>query len=118
MSIENKLLKITAQSRYRLIKEIWNLPGSSDTHRDLITKELTLLRDEISEAINSSDILSVPLCREIADDEGIPKIKKNICILAVNGISEKCLADLNCVNVGYASRCIMRLKEEYPELFR
>lgn len=118
MSIETKLLKITAQSRYRLMREIWNLPASSDIHRDLITKELTLLRNEIYETITSSDILSVPLCREIADDEGIPKVKKNICTLAVNGISEKCLADLNCVNIGYASRCIMSLKEDYPELFR
>ena len=121
MNIETKLLKITAQSRYRIMKKIWNLSASYTSYninRELITDELTLLRNEIFQAIASSDLLSAPICREIAEDAGIPQVRKSICILAVNGISEECLADLNCVNVAYARMCIKCLKEDYPELFR
>ena len=118
MSLETKLLKITARGRYRMMREIWNHSGSAATHRDLIIRELTFLRKEIFETIISSDILSVPLCREIADDEGMPQVKKNICILAIYGIDARCIADLNCVNIGYVRMCIKSLKEEYTELFR
>lgn len=121
MSLETKLLKITAKTLYRLMREIWNRPASSrlqDSDKDLITRELGLLRKEISKAITSSDILSVPICGEIAEDTEIPQVRKNICILAIYGIDDECIADLNCVNVAYARMCIKSLKEDYPELFR
>lgn len=117
MSLETKLLKITARGRYRMMREIWKHPGSAAMHRDLIIKELTFLRKEIFESIISSDILSVSLCIEIADDEGMPQVKKNICILAIYGTDAECIADLNCVNVGYVRMCIKSLKKDYPELF-
>lgn len=117
MNLETKLLKITALSRYRLMREIWRLPASPDTHKNLITKELTLLRNEIYEAITSSGTPTGVLYRDIVEGEGIPLIKKNICILAKSGISEECIADLNCVNIGYVRMCIKSLKEDYPELF-
>ena len=122
MNLETKLLNITAQSRLRLMKKIWTQPASPRQHetpKKLIFNELTLLRNEIYKTAISQDILSGnPLCREIAEDEGIPQIKKNICILAINGIDAGCIADLNCVNIGYVRMCIRSLKEDYPELFR
>lgn len=122
MKIETKLLSITAESQYRLIKEIWNQsasPRSVDLNRGLVINGSTSLRKQIFKAITSSDMLSAePICREIAEDDAIPLIRKNICILAIYGIDARCIADLNCVNIGYVRMCIRSLKEEYPELFR
>lgn len=122
MKIETKLLSITAGSQYRLIKEIWNQsasPRSVDLNRGLVINVSTSLRKQIFKAITSADMLSAdPICREIAEDDVIPLIRKNICILAIYGIDAGCIADLNCVNIGYVRMCIRSLKEEYPELFR
>jgi hypothetical protein len=121
MEIETKLLCITAESRSRLMRKIWEMPASAGAHlrhRELITSELTLLRNELFRAITSSEMLSGWLCRKIAEDEGIPQVRKNICILAIYGIDAGCIADLNCVNIGYVKMCIRSLKKDYPELFR
>jgi hypothetical protein len=118
MKIETKLLNITAESRLRLVRKIWETSVSSKAHKELVTQELGILRNELFRTITSSGMPSVPICREIAEDDGIPLVRKNICILAIYGIDARCIADLNCVNIGYVRMCIRSLKEEYPELFR
>lgn len=121
MKAETKLLKITASGRFRLIKKIWNTPASQKAHninKETIIDELSLLRNELFRTITSSDMQSSPICREIAEDDRIPLVRKNICILAIYGLDAGCIADLNCVNIGYVRMCIKSLKEEYPELFR
>lgn len=118
MKIETKLLNITAESRFRLVRKIWETSVSSKAHKELVTRELGILRNELFRTITSSGMPSVPICREIAEDYGIPLVRKNICILAIYGIDARCIADLNCVNIGYVRMCIRSLKEEYPELFR
>ena len=118
MKIETKLLNITAESRFRLVRKIWETPVSSKAHKELVIHELGSLRNELFRTITSSDMSSVPICREISEDDGIPLVRKNICILAIYGIDAECIADLNCVNIGYVNMCIRSLKEDYPELFR
>lgn len=103
------------------MKKFWNqsaLSRAYNINSELISDELTLLRNEIFQTITSSDLLSVPICREIAEDSDIPQVRKSINILAIYGIDAGCIADLNCINVGYVRMCIKSLKEDYPDLFR
>ena len=122
MNLETKLLNITAHSRFRLMKKIWHYSPFYRTPRilkDEITNELRLLRDEIFKTVSSSKISTEnPLCRKIVENEEIPNVNKNIYLLAINGIDAGCIADLNCVNVGYVRACLGSFKEDYPELFR
>ena len=121
MKIETKLLKITAESRLRIMKHIWSHASERTgdiAYRSLITNELTHLRKEIFETIISDEYVSdLPIIREIAEDDRIPQMRKNIDILALYGMDSECIAALNCVNIGYVRMCIRTLKADYPELF-
>ena len=121
MKIETKLLKITAESRLRIMKHIWSHASERTgdiSYRSLITNELTHLRKEIFETIISDEYVSdLPIIREIAEDDRIPQMRKNIDILALYGMDSECIAALNCVNIGYVRMCIRTLKADYPELF-
>lgn len=122
--IYEQLLQITAESRFRTFKAIWNLtPPSSgagqNSSRDLISQELTRTRTEIFKKLTSiKTSYTHPIIRVIAETDGISIVKKNITISAIYGIDLKCIADMNCVNSSYVRMCIRTLKEEYPELFR
>jgi hypothetical protein len=121
MKIETKLLKITAESRLRIMKHIWSHASERTgdiAYRSLITNELTHLRKEIFETVISDEYVSdLPIIREIAEDDRIPQMRKNIDILALCGMDSECIAALNCVNIGYVRMCIRTLKADYPELF-
>ena len=121
MKIETKLLKITAESRLRIMKHIWSHASERTgdiAYRSLITNELTHLRKEIFETVISDEYASdLPIIREIAEDDRIPQMRKNIDILALYGMNSECIAALNCVNIGYVRMCIRTLKADYPELF-
>ena len=121
MKIETKLLKITAESRLRIMKHIWSHASERTgdiSYRSLITNELTHLRKEIFETVISDEYASdLPIIREIAEDDRIPQMRKNIDILALYGMESECIAALNCVNIGYVRMCIRTLKADYPELF-
>jgi hypothetical protein len=121
MKIETKLLKITAESRLRIMKHIWSHASERTgdiAYRSLITNELTHLRKEIFETVISDEYASdLPIIREIAEDDRIPQMRKNIDILALYGMDSECIAALNCVNIGYVRMCIRTLKADYPELF-
>ena len=121
MKIETKLLKITAESRLRIMKHIWSHASERTgdiSYRSLITNELTHLRKEIFETVISDEYVSdLPIIREIAEDDRIPQMRKNIDILALYGMDSECIAALNCVNIGYVRMCIRTLKADYPELF-
>lgn len=121
MKIETKLLKITAESRLRIMKHIWSHASERTgdiAYRSLITNELTHLRKEIFETVISDEYVSdLPIIREIAEDDRIPQMRKNIDILALYGMDSECIAALNCVNIGYVRMCIRTLKADYPELF-
>ena len=121
MKIETKLLKITAESRLRIMKHIWSHASERTgdiAYRSLITNELTHLRKEIFETVISDEYVSdLPIIREIAEDDRIPQMRKNIDILALYGMNSECIAALNCVNIGYVRMCIRTLKADYPELF-
>lgn len=121
MKIETKLLKVTAESRLRIMKHIWSHASERTgdiAYRSLITNELTHLRKEIFETVISDEYASdLPIIREIAEDDRIPQMRKNIDILALYGMDSECIAALNCVNIGYVRMCIRTLKADYPELF-
>ena len=121
MGIEQKqelyirLLEITAESRFNLMKEIWN---RKTYNQDIISRTVTQLRNDIFRIIISKRFGSYhPIIRKIAENDGIPQIRKNIGILSTYGLDDKCIANLNCVNVGYVRICIRALKSDFPEIF-
>lgn len=103
------------------MKHIWSHASERTgdiAYRSLITNELTHLRKEIFETVISDEYVSdLPIIREIAEDDRIPQMRKNIDILALYGMDSECIAALNCVNIGYVRMCIRTLKADYPELF-
>ncbi len=123
LKLYEMLLKITAEDRFRFMKEIWDLNRtqriiSHDTYRDAVCGFLTLLRNGIFEIITSESICSAyPMIREIATYEDMPQLKKNISILAICGMEAGYIAALNCVSIGYVKLCIRMMKADFPELF-
>ncbi len=110
-----RLLEITAESRFDLMKEIWN---RKTDNQDIISRTMTELRNGIFRIIISKRFSSShPIIQEIAENDGIPQIRKNIGILAIYGLDDECIADLNCVNAGYVRICIRSLKNDFPEIF-
>ena len=123
IQLYSRLLEITAENRFTLMKEIWNLcPAPASTYhttcRELISRSLTRVRNDIFTIITSDLPYSNHLVREIIEDDCMPLVKKNIAIMSTYKIDSKCIALTNSINVGYVRMCIRALKREYPELFR
>ncbi|MBR5299999.1 MAG: hypothetical protein IKU36_07095 [Bacteroidales bacterium] len=118
-----KLLEITAESRFAIMKDIWNLqvrirPLSHNHYRDAISNAITKLREDIFETLVSAGAFSSDaLIMEIASCSDLPQVKKNIAALAITGMSDECIAALNCVDKGYVRIYIRTLKEDFPEIF-
>ena len=118
-----KLLEITAESRFAIMKDIWNLqvrtrPLGHNQYRDIISDAITKLRQEIFDAlISDTAVSSDEFVNEIAACCDLPLIKKNIAVLAMTGLSNECIAAMNCVSLGYARMVIRTLRDDFPEIF-
>ena len=118
-----KLLEITAESRFAIMKDIWNLqvrtrPLGHNQYRDIISDAITKLRQEIFNILLSDPTLSSDeIVNEIAACCDLPLIKKNIAVLAMTGLSNECIAAMNCVSLGYARMVIRTLRDDFPEIF-
>lgn len=118
-----KLLEITAESRYAIMKDIWNLqvrtrPLGHNQYRDIISDAITKLRQEIFNILLSDPTLSSDgFVKEVAAYCDLPMIKKNIVILYMTGLSYECIAAMNCVSLGYARMVIRTLRDDFPEIF-
>lgn len=118
-----KLLEITAESRFAIMKDIWNLqvrtrPLGHNQYRDIISDAITKLRQEIFNILLSDPTLSSDeFVNEIAACCDLPLIKKNIAVLAMTGLSNECIAAMNCVSLGYARMVIRTLRDDFPEIF-
>lgn len=118
-----KLLKITTESRFAIMKDIWNLqvrtrPLGHNQYRDIISDAITKLRQEIFNILLSDPTLSSDeFVNEIAACCDLPLIKKNIAVLAMTGLSNECIAAMNCVSLGYARMVIRTLRDDFPEIF-
>ena len=118
-----KLLKITAESRFAIMKDIWNLQVRTrllghNQYREVISDALTKLRQEIFDTLLSDPTLSSDgFVNEIAVCCDLPLIKKNIAVLAMTGLSDECIAAMNCVSLGYVKMVIRTLRDDFPEIF-
>ena len=118
-----KLLEITAESRFAIMKDIWNLqvrtrPLGHNQYREVISEAITKLRQEIFNILLSDPTLSSDeIVNEIAACCDLPLIKKNIAVLAMTGLSNECIAAMNCVSLGYARMVIRTLRDDFPEIF-
>ena len=118
-----KLLEITAESRFAIMKEIWDLqikirPLSHNHYRDVISEAITKLRQDIFETLISDETLSSDgFVTEVASCCDMPLVKKNIAALAMTGLSDECIAAMNCVSLGYARMVIRTLRDDFPEIF-
>ena len=118
-----KLLEITAESRFAIMKDIWNLqvrtrPLGHNQYRDIISDAITKLRQEIFNILLSDPTLSSDgFVKEVAAYCDLPMIKKNIVILYMTGLSYECIAAMNCVSLGYARMGIRTLMDDFPEIF-
>lgn len=118
-----KLLEITAESRFAIMKDIWNLqirtrPLGHNQYRDIISDAITKLRQEIFNILLSDPTLSSDeFVNEIAACCDLPLIKKNIAVLAMTGLSNECIAAMNCVSLGYARMVTRTLRDDFPEIF-
>lgn len=118
-----KLLEITAESRFAIMKDIWNLqvrtrPLGHNQYRDIISDAITKLRQEIFNILLSDPTLSSDgFVKEVAAYCDLPMIKKNIVILYMTGLSYECIAAMNCVSLGYARMVIRTLRDDFPEIF-
>jgi len=118
-----KLLEITAESRFAIMKDIWNLqvrtrPLGHNQYRDIISEALAKMRQEIFDAlISDTAVSSDEFVNEIAACCDLPLIKKNIAVLAMTGLSNECIAAMNCVSLGYARMVIRTLRDDFPEIF-
>lgn len=118
-----KLLEITTESRFAIMKDIWNLqvrtrPLGHNQYRDIISDAITKLRQEIFNILLSDPTLSSDeFVNEIAACCDLPLIKKNIVILYMTGLSYECIAAMNCVSLGYARMVIRTLRDDFPEIF-
>ena len=118
-----KLLEITAESRFAIMKDIWNLqvrtrPLGHNQYRDTISDAITKLRQEIFNTLLSDPTLSSDgFVKEVAAYCDLPMIKKNIVILAMTGLSNECIAAMNCVSLGYVKMVTRTLRDDFPEIF-
>lgn len=118
-----KLLEITAESRFAIMKDIWNLrvrtrPLSHNQYREVISEALAKMRQEIFDAlISDTAVSSDGFVQEVAACCDLPMIKKNIAVLAMTGLSYECIAAMNCVSLGYARMVIRTLRNDFPEIF-
>ena len=118
-----KLLEITAESRFAIMKDIWNLqvrtrPLGHNQYRDIISDAITKLRQEIFNILLSDPTLSSDeIVNEIAACCDLPLIKKNIAVLAMTGLSNECIAAMNCVSLGYVKMVTRTLRDDFPEIF-
>ena len=118
-----KLLEITAKSRFTIMKEIWNLqvrtrPLGHNQYRDTISDAITKLRQEIFNSLLSDPTLSSDeFVNEIAVCHDLPLVKKNIAVLAMTGLSNECIAAMNCVSLGYVKMVTRTLRDDFPEIF-
>ena len=123
MELCRKLLKITAESRFAIMKDIWNLqvktrPLSHIQNREVISEALVKLRQEIFDALISDAALSSDgFVKEIEACCDLPLIKKNIAVLSMTGLSDECIAAMNCVSLGYARMVKRTLRDDFPEIF-
>ena len=123
MELCRKLLKITAESRFAIMKDIWNLqvrarPLGHNQYRDIISDAITKLRQEIFNTLLSDPTLSSDeFVNEIAACCDLPLIKKNIAALAMAGLSDECIAAMNCVSLGYVMMVKRTLRDDFPEIF-
>lgn len=118
-----KLLEITAKSRFTIMKDIWNLqvrtrPLGHNQYRDIISDAITKLRQEIFNSLLSDPTLSSDeFVNEIAVCHDLPLVKKNIAVLAMTGLSNECIAAMNCVSLGYVKMATRTLRDDFPEIF-
>jgi hypothetical protein len=118
-----KLLEITAESRFAIMKDIWNLqvrtrPFGHNQYRDTISDALAKLRQEIFDAlISDTAVSSNEFVKEVAACCDLPMIKKNIVILYMTGLSYECIAAMNCVSLGYVRMVIRTLRDDFSEIF-
>ena len=118
-----KLLEITAESRFAIMKDIWNLqvrtrPLGHNQYREVISEALAKMRQEIFDAlISDTDVSSDEFVNEIAACCDLPLIKKNIAVLAMTGLSNECIAAMNCVSLGYVKMVTRTLRDDFPEIF-
>ena len=118
-----KLLEITAESRFAIMKDIWNLqvrtrPLGHNQYREVISDALAKLRQEIFNTLLSAPTLSSDeFVNEIAACHGLPLVKKNIVILYMAGLSNECIAAMNCVSLGYVKMVTRTLGNDFPEIF-
>lgn len=118
-----KLLEITAESRYAIMKDIWNLqvrtrPLGHNQYRDTISDAITKLRQEIfNTLLSDAAVSSDGFVKEVAACCDLPMIKKNIAVLAMTGLSNECIAAMNCVSLGYVRMVIRTLRDDFPEIF-
>ena len=118
-----KLLEITAESRFAIMKDIWNLQVrtrrlSHNQYREVISEALAKMRQEIFDAlISDTAVSSDGFVQEVAACCDLPMIKKNIAALAMTGLSDECIAAMNCVSLGYVKMVKRTLRDDFPEIF-
>ena len=118
-----KLLEITAESRFAIMKDIWNLqvrtsPLGHNQYRDIISDAITKLRQVIFNSLLSAPTLSSDeFVNEIAVCHDLPLVKKNIAVLAMTGLSNESIAAMNCVSLGYVKMVTRTLRDDFPEIF-
>ena len=118
-----KLLEITAESRFAIMKDIWNLqvrtrPLGHNQYKEVISDALAKLRQVIFNTLLSDPTLSSDeIVNEIAACCDLPLIKKNIAVLAMTGLSNECIAAMNCVSLGYVKMVTRTLRDDFPEIF-
>ena len=123
MELYRKLLEVTAESRFAIMKRIWNLnvtsrPKSHDQYRDALSDALTDLRQDIFRTLISDAALSSDeFVKEIVSCRDLPQVKKNIAVLAMAGLEDGCIAAMNCVSKGFVRMYIRTLREDFPEIF-
>lgn len=123
MELYRKLLEVTAESRFAIMKRIWNLnvtsrPKSHDQYRDALSDALTDLRQDIFRTLISDAALSSDeFVKEIVSCCDLPQVKKNIAVLAMAGLKDGCIAAMNCVSKGFVRMYIRTLREDFPEIF-
>ena len=105
------------------MKDIWNLqvrtrPFGHNQYRDTISDAITKLRQEIFNTLLSDPTLSSDeFVNEIAACCDLPLINKNIAVLAMTGLSDECIAAMNCVSLGYVKIVKRTLRDDFPEIF-
>ena len=123
IKLYTKLLEITAESRFEIMKKIWNLhltsrPQSYIHYRDALSDALTDLRQDIFKTLISDEALSsAEFVMGIVSCSDLPQVKKNIAVMVMAGLEEGCIADMNCVSKGFVKMYNRTLREDFPEIF-